>query len=101
MELRTGGVTLGVTPGTMLAKVDVAETVDRAGLTLLDITPPGADDPAALPAGETALDPVCRMRIPVTEDARQFAQPADGATHYFCSDYCLTRFRQDPARFKE
>jgi hypothetical protein len=44
-----------------------------------------------------ALDPVCGMQV------RQVDAPAT-ATHgvrtvYFCSDRCLARFREDPARF--
>lgn len=99
MQLRTGAVTLGTKRGTMLAKVDIADAVDRAGLTLLDMKPPGAHDLATLPAGETALDPVCHMRVRIGKDALQYEH--GGTTRYFCNDYCLTRFRQEPDRFKE
>jgi len=99
MALKTGVVTLGTVRGAMLAKVDVAEAVDRAGLTLLEVMPPGSHDLATLPSGETALDPVCHMRVRIAEAA--LTHEHGGTTHYFCNDYCLTRFRQNPARFLE
>ena len=99
MELRTGEVTLGTKPGVMLAQVDVADSVDRAGLTLLEMTPPGEHDLAKLPEGETAVDPVCRMKVRIEGAALKLDH--GGTTHYFCNDYCLTRFKQEPAKFGE
>jgi hypothetical protein len=43
MKLASGEVTLGTKPGTVLKKSVVAEVVDRAGLTLLGITPPATN----------------------------------------------------------
>lgn len=99
MELRTGEVTLGTKPGVMLAKVDIAESVDRSGLTLLEMHPPGEHNLATVPGGETAVDPVCRMKVRIEGAALKLDH--GGATHYFCNDYCLTRFKQQPERFGE
>ena len=52
MTLGSGEVTLGTKPGTVLEKAVVAESVDRAGLTLLSITPPAAGASATEGSGQ-------------------------------------------------
>jgi Cu+-exporting ATPase len=50
---------------------------------------------AAAPSG--VLDPVCGMTI-APEDAVGHVEH-QGQTHYFCSQYCLDRFKANPAAF--
>ncbi|AHI78610.1 copper-translocating P-type ATPase [Burkholderia thailandensis USAMRU Malaysia  len=50
---------------------------------------------AATP-GETAVDPVCGMKVPIDAPRRHDHQ---GRTYRFCSDACLTAFRASPQRF--
>ncbi|MFZ3321462.1 MAG: heavy metal translocating P-type ATPase [Usitatibacter sp.] len=45
---------------------------------------------------DTATDPVCGMSVS-RDSPRRFA--FDGETYYFCSDGCLKKFSQDPARY--
>jgi P-type Cu+ transporter len=48
-----------------------------------------------IPEGaETATDPVCGMTVVVGPETRQ--AKSEGATFYFCSDKCQTKFRGDP-----
>lgn len=100
MRLRDGSVTLGVRPEKMLAQVDVLDAVERAGLTLESLTPPGggadADEPGS---GDRVLDPVCRMRVTLADTDAGLRHAHEGTTYGFCSAYCAERFRADPARY--
>jgi P-type Cu+ transporter len=50
-----------------------------------------------MPAGATAIDPVCGMKVdPHTAAHRHDHQ---GRTYYFCSDRCRSRFAADPAKY--
>ena len=43
------------------------------------------------------IDPVCGMS---TEDEKAFIRHEhEGKVYYFCSDACLAKFKDDPARF--
>jgi P-type Cu+ transporter len=63
--------------------------------------------PARSPAGladrtggelpETAIDPVCGMRVKTT--AARWKHEDGGQTHYFCNPKCLEKFKADPARY--
>ncbi|WP_183274062.1 heavy metal translocating P-type ATPase [Burkholderia pseudomallei] len=46
--------------------------------------------------GETAVDPVCGMKVPIDTPRRYDYQ---GRTYRFCSDKCATAFRASPQRF--
>ena len=48
-----------------------------------------------MPAQE-AIDPVCGMTIP-TDGA--ITREYEGATYYFCSEICATRFDQDAVAY--
>jgi Cu+-exporting ATPase len=45
------------------------------------------------------LDPVCGMTVVPGEDAGHTEH--DGQTYYFCSEWCLEQFKQNPAQFLE
>ena len=43
------------------------------------------------------IDPVCGM---TTEDERDFTSyEYEGQSYYFCSDHCLTKFKEDPEKY--
>ncbi len=46
---------------------------------------------------EPATDPVCGMTVDPKSAAGK--QDYNGRTYYFCSQHCLTKFNEDPARF--
>ena len=46
---------------------------------------------------DPATDRVCGMKVNPKSAAAK--QDYDGQTYYFCSQHCLTKFNQDPARF--
>ncbi len=48
---------------------------------------------------QSAKDPVCGMKIEVTNTTRSAAY--DGHLYYFCSQRCLDKFTQEPARYSE
>ena len=53
--------------------------------------------PAPVPTGAAAIDPVCGMTVqPVT--AAGFYE-YQGKTYYFCATSCLTKFRTDPTYY--
>ena len=55
------------------------------------------DSQHAQPNQTQYLDPVCGM---ITEDEKAFTlYEYEGKVHYFCSDNCLTRFKNDPRRY--
>jgi protein SCO1/2 len=56
--------------------------------------PEGSADQAAV---TLAIDPVCHMKVRVTDDALHAEH--DGGTYYFCSEYCRERFTSTPAAF--
>ncbi|MCJ7630353.1 MAG: HAD-IC family P-type ATPase, partial [Longimicrobiales bacterium] len=47
---------------------------------------------------ENHRDPVCGMTVPFDSSLHHRHQ---GKVHFFCSDSCLDRFREDPAQFLE
>jgi xanthine dehydrogenase accessory factor len=53
--------------------------------------------PAAVPAPETAIDPVCGMTVVV--DAAALRHAHAGRTWYFCASGCRTAFAADPAAY--
>jgi len=61
----------------------------------------GHDDHACSPASDTAadtaIDPVCGMKVGI-EGARHTAVHG-GRTHYFCSPRCLAKFTAEPERY--
>ncbi|MCG3111809.1 MAG: heavy metal translocating P-type ATPase [Candidatus Manganitrophus sp. SB1] len=48
---------------------------------------------------KTFTDPICLMEITPEESVGTFDY--QGETYYFCSQFCLDRFRESPARFLE
>lgn len=44
-----------------------------------------------------AEDPVCHMKVRVTDDVLH--ADFDGGTHYFCSEYCREHFQANPALY--
>jgi len=44
-----------------------------------------------------ATDPICGMSVEPGSAAGK--QEHNGQTHYFCSQHCLAKFREDPDRF--
>jgi Cu+-exporting ATPase len=48
---------------------------------------------------EHALDPVCGMAVRPQAAAGSLTH--DGVTYFFCSPYCLEKFRKDPSHFLE
>src|ERR1700730_6031468 len=48
-------------------------------------------------AVQRATDPVCGMKIDVGTTTRSIAH--DGRTYYFCSQKCLDKFAQEPAKY--
>lgn len=46
---------------------------------------------------ETVTDPVCGMRVDPGKAAGQ--ETVEGRTYHFCSVGCLTKFKQEPARY--
>jgi xanthine dehydrogenase accessory factor len=53
-----------------------------------------ATTPVAQPAPETAVDPVCGMRVTIAS-GRQTAE-IDGVVYYFCCANCRAKFLKDP-----
>ena len=47
--------------------------------------------------GETAIDPVCHMTVPVSAPAARRTHA--GTDYYFCSAGCAAAFDQEPARY--
>ncbi|MFN7827387.1 MAG: heavy metal translocating P-type ATPase [Acidobacteriota bacterium] len=47
------------------------------------------------PTSETAVDPVCQMKVAPASAAGSFEYA--GETWYFCSPHCLAKFRSNPA----
>ena len=60
-------------------------------------SPAGLVDRSGSELPETAVDPVCGMRVK-TETAR-WKHEHGGQTHYFCNPKCLEKFKADPARY--
>jgi protein SCO1/2 len=54
---------------------------------------------AAAPDVAIAVDPVCHMKVRVTENALQSAG-ADGGVTYFCSAWCKSRFAENPDAYR-
>src|SRR5215469_5567515 len=50
-----------------------------------------------LPAGVTAVDPVCGMTVSAERAAGTHMHR--GTTYYFCNPRCLERFKADPERY--
>jgi Cu+-exporting ATPase len=48
-------------------------------------------------ADNTAVDPVCGMRLDTSKAA--FQSDYDGMRYYFCSETCKHRFDQDPEAY--
>jgi P-type Cu+ transporter len=44
-----------------------------------------------------AKDPICGMNVEPNSAAGRYAY--DGQTYYFCSHYCLAKFKEEPARY--
>lgn len=53
--------------------------------------------PIAQPAVQPAIDPLCGMTVDPSSAAGSFEY--NGQTYYFCSQHCLHKFRDAPARF--
>jgi YHS domain-containing protein len=49
-------------------------------------------------AGETAIDPVCKMTVKKTSPGGGTAEH-EGETYYFCGPGCREAFAADPAQF--
>jgi len=47
--------------------------------------------------GTSVIDPVCGMTVDQTEDQLTFTH--NNETYYFCSQHCLTKFRDEPADY--
>jgi P-type Cu+ transporter len=45
----------------------------------------------------TATDPVCGMTVDPSKAAGKYDH--NGQTYYFCSQHCLTKFKEDPEKF--
>jgi Cu+-exporting ATPase len=54
---------------------------------------------AALPAPDTAKDPVCGMNV--DRRTAKWTHEAFGQTFYFCNPRCLEKFRADPSKYLE
>ena len=55
------------------------------------------DHAAASPGDGVAIDPVCGMSV--TIDGANNVAEHEGATHYFCSGHCKTKFLADPQMY--
>lgn len=53
--------------------------------------------PASAPSASGQVDPVCGMTVQPESAAGSYEY--QGKTYYFCSQGCLTKFRQDPPAF--
>ena len=53
-------------------------------------------DHAHAHAGDTAIDPVCEMTV---DPATALSAEVEGATYYFCAEYCRDLFVSNPAAF--
>ena len=51
----------------------------------------------SLPTIQSAVDPVCGMTVNPLSAAGSYEY--NGQTYYFCSQHCLKKFSEDPARF--
>src|SRR5262245_38301426 len=66
-------------------------------MTMPDPRPLPLQSPS--PTGPEVLDPVCGMTILPGEAAGQTEY--QGHTYYFCSEWCLEQFKQNPSQFLE
>lgn len=55
--------------------------------------------PIVSPDVPIAIDPVCHMKVRVTANALS-SQRDGGETHYFCSEWCRTRFAENPEAYR-
>ena len=53
--------------------------------------------PAPVPTGAAAIDPVCGMTVQPATAAGSYEY--QGKTYYFCATSCLTKFRTDPTHY--
>ena len=51
----------------------------------------------SLPTIQSVIDPVCGMTVDPSSAAGSFEY--NGQTYYFCSQHCLKKFSEDPARY--
>lgn len=56
-------------------------------------------NPSEEPKKETVTDPICLMEITPEEAAGSYEYK--GKTYYFCSPFCVERFKESPAKFLE
>lgn len=75
-----------------------AGLLTEAELNALYIYVSALPPPAAAPAATVAIDPVCHMKVRVTESALRLE--SDGGVEYFCSKWCLDRFRENPDAYR-
>lgn len=54
--------------------------------------------PAAVAPGTVEVDPVCHMKVRVTESALRLE--SDGGVTYFCSAWCRDRFKENPDAYR-
>ncbi|MBI5548449.1 MAG: YHS domain-containing protein [Deltaproteobacteria bacterium] len=57
----------------------------------------GPGDRSSISADARVRDPVCGMQLQAGQVHGQ--RQAGGATYYFCSNNCLSRFDKDPGSF--
>lgn len=55
--------------------------------------------PATNPGVATAIDPVCQMKVRMTENALKVQRDA-GDPAYFCSEWCKARFIENPDAYR-
>jgi protein SCO1/2 len=72
--------------------------VSDAELNSLYIYVSALPAPAAAPSGTVAVDPVCHMKVRVTDDALHLE--GDGGVTWFCSAWCRDRFKENPDAFR-
>ena len=53
---------------------------------------------AIFAAGDTAIDPVCKMTVSTANPAGGTAEH-EGETYYFCAPGCREAFVQEPAKY--
>src|SRR5438445_96077 len=58
-----------------------------------------ADGGHEIPAGATAIDPVCGMKVDPRTTVHRHEHQA--GTYYFCSERCRAKFAADPAKYLE